>query len=84
MVTNVTIWTSAKQDYAEFMSGLGLGSGLIPAVGISPLPFSFTGSDCQFPVSVPNATLVRPISVTHFMLTSYPLSCLAFFVLDVL
>lgn len=53
--------------------------GLIPAVGISPLLFSLTRADSQFPLSVPNVTLVRPISVPHFILTSYPLSCLVFF-----
>lgn len=67
------------------MSGLGLGGGdppgLIPAVGIGPFFFSFTGPDLQFPVSVPNATLFRTISVARFMLTSCPLLCLLFFLI---
>lgn len=69
------------------MSGLDLVGktiGLFPAVGISPLLFSFTDSDCQFPVSVPNSTLVGAISVAHVTLTSYPLSRLVFFSLHTL
>lgn len=44
LVTNVTIWTSAKQDYAEFMSGLDLGEGNAwtdPSCGYRPSPLQF-------------------------------------------
>lgn len=45
--------------------------GLIPAVQIGPLLFKLARWDSQFPASVPKTTLVKPITVPHFILTPY-------------
>lgn len=64
IVATVSVWISAKLDYAEFMSGLVWGVG---------------NAWTEFPALVPNATLLRTASVPQLTLSSYPPSCLAFF-----
>ena len=68
-------WARAKQDSAEFMSG-GLGFEGKRLLDGSRLWVSVSSAShvhmAVFPLSEPNATLVRPFSVPHFPLTSYP------------
>lgn len=68
IVATVSIWTSARLDYAELLSSLVWGVG---------------NAWAEFPALVPNATLLRSTSVAQLMLTSYPPSCLAFFTAQV-